>query len=621
MGEFRLRKLIAVAFFAVPFLTNHASAQDFVWLSGSGAFTEEARDRFYRQDQGSSMIPYAWFKALRRADGQSFLADGLARYGYLANPKQKDGLPVGFTLLEASGPLVVGMTCAACHTRQINVEDKAYRIDGGPAIADFQSLLTDLDASVTATLNDPAKFAAFAAEVKAIDPTTDASGLKAAVTDWREKYHAIVFASITGAPNHAAWGFGRLDAISMIFDRVTGLEIGSTPTRIVAGNMNPAGAPARYPFLWDAATENKTQWPGFAPNGALGPALARNVGEVFGVFARFEPQSPAFAVQSFNVSSVNFAGMQFLEDTAADIPAPKWPWPVNAEKQKRGAQIFTDTCATCHGSATGSRIFQRDTPVQDVCTDGAEDLLLGRRIVSAGVLRGAPTPDLKFPPQLLDDKSTDVDVLKVAVIGAIVQHFTHPDVDNFVGELTNFDLTSPAIQSGSHAELNLALKKNAADLRIAPAGAGLLTALDTAHRKLSPDLRDLMSAYAVPAVQTIAATGGNQCSRPQSAHAAYEARYLSGVWAVAPYLHDGSVPTLWDLLQTPDKRKPTFKIGPNYDLDKVGLADAQPDGQFSTLATTDCSAINSGRSRCGHVYGVDLSDDDKRALIEYLKTY
>src|SRR5437763_432345 len=78
------------------------------------------RDAFYAQDQGSRMIPLAWAKALT-TDGKPFLRDSLTRYGYLANPNSDKGLPIGFT---ASGPLgseALGMTCAACHTREIDV--------------------------------------------------------------------------------------------------------------------------------------------------------------------------------------------------------------------------------------------------------------------------------------------------------------------------------------------------------------------------------------------------------------------------------------------------------------------------------------------------------------------
>ncbi|VFT57754.1 Uncharacterised protein [Pseudomonas aeruginosa] len=66
--------------------------------------------------------------------------DSLARYGYLPNPKAPaEGLPVGFTVAGTGARQMVGMTCSACHTRQIEVKGTAYRIDGGPAIVDFQA--------------------------------------------------------------------------------------------------------------------------------------------------------------------------------------------------------------------------------------------------------------------------------------------------------------------------------------------------------------------------------------------------------------------------------------------------------------------------------------------------
>ena len=111
------------------------------------------------------MIPLAWLQVLKQANGQPFLADNLARYGYLPNPANTNGLPVGFTASGPTGAEFVGMSCAACHTRQIVAEGKAYRIDGGPAIVDFQTLLTDLDAAVgQVTANDVA-FAPFAVAV------------------------------------------------------------------------------------------------------------------------------------------------------------------------------------------------------------------------------------------------------------------------------------------------------------------------------------------------------------------------------------------------------------------------------------------------------------------------
>src|ERR1700760_1127325 len=108
-------------------------------------WTEDERQAFYTTSQGSHMIPYLWFKALRRLDiDEPFAGDQLARYGYLANDKSRanpEGLPVGFVLAGDAPPGFFGMTCAACHTAQIEYQKdgatQQLRIDGAPATADF----------------------------------------------------------------------------------------------------------------------------------------------------------------------------------------------------------------------------------------------------------------------------------------------------------------------------------------------------------------------------------------------------------------------------------------------------------------------------------------------------
>ena len=98
----------------------------------------------------------------------------------------------------------------------------------------------------------------------------------------------------------------------------------------------------------------------------------------------------------------------------------------------------------------------------------------------------------------------------------------------------------------------------------------------------------------------------------------YEARVLQGIWATAPYLHNGSVPTLAELLKPSKDRVASFKIGPNYDISNIGIA-AEQTNAGSSVVTTDCSSLNSGNSRCGHEFGTELSASDKKALLEYLK--
>jgi hypothetical protein len=93
---------------------------------------------------------------------------------------------------------------------------------------------------------------------------------------------------------------------------------------------------------------------------------------------------------------------------------------------------------------------------------------------------------------------------------------------------------------------------------------------------------------------------------------------LEGLWLRAPYLHNGSVPTLRDLLNPPEQRPTTFVRGFDvYDYDNVGFVSSGPDAErvgwrYDTRAR--------GNSNQGHTYGTDLSPADKDALLEYLKT-
>ncbi|MFO6377514.1 hypothetical protein ACLBYN_33710, partial [Pseudomonas aeruginosa] len=87
----------------------------------------------------------------------------------------------------------------------------------------------------------------------------------------------------------------------------------------------------------------------------------------------------------------------------------------------------------------------------------------------------------------------------------------------------------------------------------------------------------------------------------------------------APYLHNGSVPTLEELLKPAAERVESFPVGSAYDVDKVGLAAQQTQFGSYVLKTTGCEQRDSGNSRCGHEYGTSLSAEEKRALLEYLK--
>ncbi len=100
--------------------------------------------------------------------------------------------------------------------------------------------------------------------------------------------------------------------------------------------------------------------------------------------------------------------------------------------------------------------------------------------------------------------------------------------------------------------------------------------------------------------------------------AGYVATPLTGVWLNAPYLHNGSVPTLADLLEAPANRPATFWRGYDlYDSARLGFVTQGPEAERDG-SRMDVSLP--GNSNVGHAYGTELAPDAKRALLEYLKT-
>lgn len=98
----------------------------------------------------------------------------------------------------------------------------------------------------------------------------------------------------------------------------------------------------------------------------------------------------------------------------------------------------------------------------------------------------------------------------------------------------------------------------------------------------------------------------------------YVAVSLDGIWLRAPYLHNGSVPTLADLLEPVGARPRRFWRGFDlFDSVRVGFVTTGAEAERSgTLYDTS----RPGNGNAGHLYGTTLTPESKRALIEYLKT-
>ncbi len=602
------------------------------WQPGGGVnldqgWNVEQQTAWYASSQGSRLLPLVWFEALEQpgVSGELFLDPTyISRFRYLPGPTPTSPrLPLGFvTDATAESRLSstnlhwkadqgeepwVGLNCAACHTAEIEYQGRSLRVDGGPTLADFQSFMEALDLALVQTQADGAKFARFAARVLGTQSPTaaDQALLNSALAQLIAKRAAI--SRMNTAP--IRYGFGRLDAFGRIFNQVA-LDV-----RVSNPKPNPADAPVSYPFLWNTPQHENVQWDGIAPNKVVPGihpfdigALARNAGEVIGVFADVTPEAPPTLGYKSSVNVENLAGLERLLD---GLRPPRWPADVfgapKAEDVSAGAKLFDQHCASCHmplaredlktriplrmamfrgpvaGFAASEQVAPPGTDPWMACNAYSYTVMTGvMQGTKSGVVTGAP----------LGPEAPASVVLTTTVVEALLgQGATLAEV----ASTTFFGLDGPPKPTPAPAVSALAPH---------------VAALSDKDRRLA------------------------QCTDPVATAAqdtnhilGYKIRPLTGIWATAPYLHNGSVATLYDLLLPPAERPKTFFYGSReFDPDHVGYKvsdryDASTGNTFEFRAVDPTGTPIPGNSNLGHDYGnAALSPDDRRALIAYLKT-
>jgi hypothetical protein len=562
-------------------------------------WSETDRQWFYTTPQGSKLMPYTWALSLERASDETlFFADGLAHLGYLPNPKSAinpDGLPVGFVKDTSLLRNDLGMSCAACHTAQIEYQGAAYRIDGGPTDGDLFGFLAELDESLSATSasRTSPKFLRFARRVLGSHNNFIERDLLFKQLTAFTKYFNDFVADTTPATQ---WGKARADAFGAIFNRVTAIDLK------IPANNRVLNAPVSYPFLWDTSWHNVVQWNGSAPNQLAILRLARNVGEVLGVFADIKIRKPEF-LHWYYASTAKRINLLEIEDRLAQLRSPKWPDvfpPIDAAKAAQGQVIYNAQCLSCHAIATpGQHQDVTMTPLANVGTDPAMVTVAATRQALTGVLEGVP--EYIIAGDKFGTSAAAGTITFNAVIGAILSPIPG---DWFIGApstaktKTAKAATSARTGEGSENDLRQDL--------LSKTHQTLSSTTDSTAKTKDPVKADLQ--------QALQAIDEAKAAAPPAV-LAYKARPMDGIWATAPYLHNGSVPTLRDLFAPPASRPKTFYVGSReFDPVNVGYSTAAGPGLF--LFDT---AIP-GNSNSGHTWGTNLSPADVDALIEYMKS-
>ncbi|MCA9526326.1 MAG: hypothetical protein KC549_08520, partial [Myxococcales bacterium] len=474
---------------------------------------------FYHADQGSTLLPRCVLLNLEQPTGQGRFLDPayLVRFRFLnqrPGPGNVHGLPVGF----AEHGDHIGLTCAACHTSQIEYGGVAVRIDGGAAALDMDGFLEALQAAMEATLADEAKLGRYLDDAAEGPPPgmdarrADAKAELEATVAWFQDYNRV---------NDSATkeGFARIDAVGRIVNQVIRLTSGSE-------NSVEPNAPNSLPVLWDAPRHDYVQWSGFSTNAGIG-SLARNAGEVVGVFGQVKVEAWQDELETLRpyFSSIEAQHLTDMEAQLWRLQSPVWPEdvlpPIDRALAERGAAIYQRECVDCHAimdrADEARRVRAQVYGVDVIGTDPLAAVNFADAVIPTGLLEGSVTPEGgRFGPEAPAS----------ALLGTLVIRslFAQPTA-----------LTAVSLYANRYG---LEDQEKQGDFTPDSEGA------------------------------------------PTASYKAYKARPLNGVWASAPYLHNGSVPSLYDLLLPVDQRPVTFKVG-RWAFDPVKVGPSQDgDGPF-----------------------------------------
>lgn len=529
---------------------------DFTYGNGLDAAT---REDFYHQSQGSETLPIRWLRAMEdKATGRPFM-ENLDRYGLLPDPNNKDGLPVGLTLSEDRPPVgkLVGITCAACHVGEFHNAGKGIRVDGAPNMFDFQAYSLDMLDSANAMLQDPARLARFAQRLAEQD--IDSYGWFAPAVrlwDW-----------IRGA--------GQVPQDLALLK----IRIGMLAVTQQAIAVSTAGGVVKSGF-------GRLDAFGGTRNFLLGPLSLANV---------LPLDAPVKYPPIWNFK--DYEWVEWTQNTNSIVERNV------TETLGAGASVNLDANA-------GSHLFESSVPVRN--------------------LHKLETTAYKIePPKWPAAVFGQPDAAAVARGRQVFEKARCADCHEYEGADTRTPKGLIKLRAFSPSELGVdpttaervaAPVKDTGDLPLngshsfAKAVAYVINAIrDKAYVKdrVTPteqrEMEDRDRRGEIYWRDTLTDTG-----KP------YAARPLHGVWAIAPYLHNGSVPTLYDLLLPPAERPQRFPIGHrDFDPKKVGYRTDIPLDQAKFVVDT----TKPGNANTGHTYGTTLTDQERWDLIEYLKTY
>jgi hypothetical protein len=525
-------------------------------------WTAAERDEYHHLAEGSELMPYDLLANLVSAKtGKPFL-ENMERFGFIPDGVSSwnpHGLPIGLSAGRSRngshiGLEEVGFNCAGCHVSQLTYQGKKLLIDGAPSHVDLQAYQVEFKESFEATMHDPIKLAALVVAIN--------RALLAGETPTTEN-----------ASNYSS------DLVVQTASKVSPAPTGdksfhSKPSRQADAADPAAGLRAESPLARFRSTVAllKAQF-AYIENGKLlldgtepGPGRV----DAFGAARNLLFPKDAMKMQS----PVSFP---FI-----------WDVPDTTQQRSEADAIWI------HYDGNTNSILERNIgqslgmgAVFDPAT--YESTLRIENLHRLEVL----THKLK-PPKWPADLLGPLDATKAKAGEKIFNDMCRDCHQNRLFELS--DVGTDPTRANSFGQ---------------PVAGGV-----PFPKAIQPILDKLKArAFLDDGVSEADQKTMDAPTVIWRAPGKYLARPLTGVWATGPYLHNGSVPTLWHLLH-PDQRPAKFVTGNSeYDPKDVGYTTG---GNGWAFDTSQLGNGNGGHSSAK--YGTNLSEDQKTALIEYLKS-
>ena len=526
------------------------------WIPNGWSYAE--RTEFYHLPEGSELMPYAVLANITSVKtGKPFL-EQMERFGFVpdaqstTNPR---GLPIGLTTVRSreqsiTGLEMVGFNCAACHVGKMTFRGKSIILDGAPSLLNLQAYQIELKASLEATLKSPAKTLALVVEID--------REMRAADTPKVEKAAAYTSdpalqtgANVEAAPTADAH-FQNVP--SAVADRTRPTTPRNAFTFAERLKWDVAFLKGRLAYLKSGKLLVDGTEPGPGRIDAFG--AARNI-----LF-------PADAVRMQAPVSYPFI----------------WDVPEALPQKIKGEEVWLHYDGNTNSllernigqSIAMGAVFEPTTYKSTIRIANLYELeVLTRKLKApvwpAEILGGIDKGKAKIGEQIFDASCADCHRNRL------------------------FPLTATGTDPNRANSFGLPVGKK--------------TPFPTAIKPILDGLK--MRAFADDNISSTVQATMDAPNVVWRATGQYLARPLHAVWATSPYLHNGSVPTLWDLLH-PDRRPAKFAVG-SHEYDPVKLG-------YVTTSGWMFDTSQPGNSNTGHIYGANLTEDQKLALLEYLKT-